>query len=103
MVRNAVREHGSETDFVGHLGTEEFLIATTPDKVGFIRERIEGRINQSREYFYPLRDRDKAKIAMESGALKLSSGVLTHHDGVYSDIDALKVALHATTTTSSAG
>jgi PleD family two-component response regulator len=103
MVRNAVREHGSETDFVGHLGAEEFLIATTPDRVGSIRERIEVRINQSREYFYPLRDRDKAKVAMESGTLKLSSGVLTHHDGVYSDIDALKVALHATTTSSSAG
>lgn len=103
MVRNAVREYGSETDFIGHLGTEEFLIVTTSDKVTPIRQRIEGRINQSREYFYPLRDRDKARVAMESSALKLSSGVLTHEDGVYSDVDALKVALHATATTSSAG
>ncbi|MCB9452516.1 MAG: response regulator [Anaerolineaceae bacterium] len=97
MVRNAVREFGGEGDFIGHLGSEEFLIVTTPERVTAIRERVETRINQSREYFYPLRDRDKARVDLASSTLKLHSGILTSDDGVYSDIDALKVALHATT------
>ncbi|MBZ0275716.1 MAG: response regulator [Anaerolineae bacterium] len=96
MVRNAVREHGSEEDFIGHLSAEEFLIITTPDKVALIRERIEGRVRQSREYFYPLRDREKARAAMESGTLSLRSGVLNSADGDHRDIDSLKAALHAT-------
>jgi DNA-binding response OmpR family regulator len=94
MVRNAVREHGGEDDFIGHMGTEDFVIVTTADKVGKIRERIENRISQSREYFYPLRDREKVREAMEANHLRLSSGVVQHSDGTYKDLEALKDALH---------
>ncbi|MFN8373870.1 MAG: response regulator [Anaerolineae bacterium] len=94
MVRNAVREHGSEEDFVGHMGQEDFVIITTAENVGKIRERIENRISQSREYFYPLRDRDKVREAMEANHLRLSSGVVQHSDGTYKDLDELKAALH---------
>lgn len=94
MVRNAVREHGNEDDFIGHLGAEDFIIITSPEKVKQIRERIETRINQSREYFYPLRDRDKVKEAMEANHLRLSSGMVDHTVGsTINDIDDLKAAL----------
>lgn len=95
MVRNAVREHGSEEDYIAHLGMdgEDFVIITAADKVEKIRERIETRIRQSREYFYPLKDRDKAREAMEHNHLKLSSSVITHAAGKHEDVDALKKAL----------
>ena len=37
MIRNAVREHGNEEDFIGHLGPEDFIVITTPEKVAEIR------------------------------------------------------------------
>lgn len=59
MVRNAVREFGLEDDFIGHLGPEEFLIVTGPERIQSIRQRVETRVSQSSEYFYPLRDREE--------------------------------------------
>ncbi|NWF69217.1 MAG: response regulator [Chloroflexi bacterium] len=94
MMRNAVREHGGEDDFIGQLGGEDFVIVTLAERVGKIRERIENRISQSREYFYPLRDREKVREAMEANHLRLSSGVVQHSDGTYKDLEELKAALH---------
>jgi PleD family two-component response regulator len=93
MVRNAVREHGDESDFIGHLDGEDFVIVTSAEKVQKIKERIESRIRQSREYFYPLKDRDKAREAMEANHLHLSSGVIDHTAPKFEDLDALKKAL----------
>jgi DNA-binding response OmpR family regulator len=93
MVRNAVREYGEENDFIGHLGPENFVIITKPDAVEDIQERIERRIAQSREYFYPLRDRVRAKEAMEENHLSIISGYLTDEDGPFDTVDILKSKL----------
>jgi len=95
MIRNAVREHGNEDDFIGHLGPEDFIVLTTPEKVGEIRERIENRIRQSREYFYPLKDRERAKEAAEAHQLRLRSGLLDKSAGPFENVEALKNALYA--------
>jgi GGDEF domain-containing protein len=93
MVRNAVREYGEEDDFIGHLGPENFVIITNPDAVEDVQERIERRITQSREYFYPLRDRDRAKEAMEENHLRILSAYLTFEDGPFENLDILKQKL----------
>lgn len=93
MVRNAIREHGREEDFIGHLGTEDFLVITAASTVNTIRERIENRIHQSREYFYPLRDRSKVREAMEANHLRLTSAVVDHTMGPFNNLDDLKAAL----------
>lgn len=97
MIRNAVREHGGEDDFIGHLEGDDFLILTAPDKVSAIRERIENRVRLSREYFY--RDRDKAQEALESNQLRLRSGVVESKDGTFADVAALKQALYSAAVT----
>lgn len=93
MVRNAVREFGTEEDFIGHLSAEEFIIITTGEMVEDIQDRIERRISQSREYFYPLRDRDKAQQAMGDAHLSIVSGLVMGEDGPYRSLDSLKNAL----------
>lgn len=93
MIRNAVREHGNEDDFIGHLDAEDFAVVTTPDKTAAIRERIEARMNQSREYFYPLKDRDKARDAAQTDSLQLRSRTVESSTGPYESVDALKKAL----------
>lgn len=71
MINNAIREAGNETDFIGHLHPDEFLIITDPTKLPTIRGRVEVRIQQSMEYFYPLKDRLKMRDESSKGHLKL--------------------------------
>ena len=93
MMRNAVREHGGAEDYIGHIGPEDFIIISQKGEVAAIRQRIESRIEQSREYFYPLKDREKAMEAMESHHLKVESGILNSESGPFADVKALKMAL----------
>ena len=94
MMNNAVREVGNETDFVGHLAAHDFVIITDTDHISPIRARIEMRLRQSMEYFYPLKDREKARQAMQENRLKLEIGQVLHADGPFADLDALKTAIH---------
>lgn len=96
MIKNAVREMDGE-DFVGHLAPEDFMVITTPEKVDKLRSRITTRINQSSEYFYPLRDRESTHHKPDVEYISLKSGVVESGSTQYADIDALKTALLATT------
>ena len=59
MINNAVRDAGSPDDFVGHFSTAEFIVKTNRDQVDSLEERISARLEQSLDYFYPLKDRGK--------------------------------------------
>ncbi len=89
MVRNAVREHGNVEDYVGHLEDSDFVVITRVDNVERIKNRVESRVQQSREYFYPLKDRDKARAALEANHLKIDSTILSAATGPFEDLDAL--------------
>jgi len=58
MVQNAIREIGGTEDFVGHLSPTDFVLITSPERTELLRERIRNRLEQSLEYFYPIKDRD---------------------------------------------
>ena len=93
MMKNAVKEYGNEDDFIGHIGHEDFVIVTDRGNAKAILERIERRIQQSREYFYPIRDRSKAQKAMQENQLALSSAVITRSSGTFENVKELKAAL----------
>ncbi|MFW5691317.1 MAG: response regulator [Chloroflexota bacterium] len=95
MIRNAVREHGNADDFIGHIGPEDFVVITQAANATQIEERISRRVEQSREYFYPLKDREKAREAMEANALRLQVTTIHHTDGPFDNLDALKARLSA--------
>jgi GGDEF domain-containing protein len=95
MMNNAIREVGSETDFIGHIGPSEFVIITNSSHMSAIRERLEVRIRQSMEYFYPLKDREKAKQAVAEQRLRLIVWQVLASDGNYFDPDELKQAIQA--------
>lgn len=92
MVRNAVKEFGNENDFIGHLTTEGFIIATSSDKVEAIRERIETRIRPSLEHFYP----PKAREAMETNHLRVSSSIVKNTDGPFKEVEDVRQKLLST-------
>lgn len=71
MINNALREAGSESDFVGHLEENDFVIVTDQAKAAIVQQRIETRIQQSMEYFYPMKDREKMLQPDAKGRLSL--------------------------------
>ena len=92
MMNNAVREVGTEEDFVGHMGTEEFVVVTNLERQEALHERIQVRLQQSMEYFYPLKDRELARDQLEN-RLQLIIGKVIASEGPFDDLDALYAAL----------
>lgn len=93
MVHNAVREVGSPNDFVGHLTTDAFLVVTTPANLGTLNERIQMRLEQSLDYFYPLKDRERKDMKEGRLAVRLRQAMPSH--GPFAGVDALKAKLTA--------
>ncbi|KAB2906243.1 MAG: response regulator [Anaerolineae bacterium] len=93
MLNNAVRDAGDESDFIGHLDASSFVMVTSPDRVNSIRERIEVRLQNSLDYFYPLKDRDKLRDTNDESRLQLIIGTLNSKDGDFQGLDELKTAL----------
>lgn len=93
MMNNAVRDVGDEEDFIGHFAPHDFVIITDQDHLTPIRERIEMRLKQSMEYFYPLKDRDKAKKAMQEHRLQLVIGQVNAAQGPFANLEELKDAV----------
>ncbi|MBN2304797.1 MAG: response regulator [Anaerolineae bacterium] len=93
MMNNAVRDVGNDHDFIGHLAPHDFVIVTDAEHLDPIRDRVEMRLKQSMEYFYPLKDRDKAKQAMQEHRLQLVIGQVHHKQGPFDDLSALKDAV----------
>jgi DNA-binding response OmpR family regulator len=91
MILNIIREIGSPQDFLGHLTQEQFVLITTRDKVKQLREKITTRIDQSLDFFYPIKDRAAPDHAENRLAI-LSAELLGKH-GQFEDLDSLKTTL----------
>jgi DNA-binding response OmpR family regulator len=92
IVRNAVKEHGQADDFIGHLAPETFVVITQQSAVAKIQQRVERRVEQSREYFYPPKDRGQAQEAMREQHLRVVCGTVDY-TGSYENVDNLKTKL----------
>lgn len=91
MVQNAVRNMGGATDFIGHLSSTQLVVVTDADVLVELGERIRSRIEQSLDYFYPLKDREVIEDPSKRLALKMG-GLLSDH-GSFKDVDSLKSKL----------
>lgn len=91
MVNNAVRDAGNPDDFVGHFSPTEFLVITSLEDPDALAERVVTRLEQSLEYFYPLKDR--GKNADTTTRLKVSFRRLTPPEGGFTDLASLKARL----------
>jgi CheY-like chemotaxis protein len=91
MVKNTVRKLGNPTDFVGHFDHTDFIVITQSNVRESLEERIRFRLEQSLEYFYPLKDREANISPGNRLALQIKSVV--PEDGPFSDIVSLKNAV----------
>ncbi len=91
MIHNSVRKIGNASDFVGHLSTNEFVVVTQPTVVTSLGDRIRTRLEQSLDYFYPLKDRESPKKLTPHLAIRVAS--LLPGQGTYNSVDDLKTNL----------
>lgn len=69
MIVNTLREFSRSEDFLGHLSTTELLLAVPSSNLPVLKDKLKSRLEQSVEYFYPLKDREqKAKQPDRLGA-----------------------------------
>ncbi len=88
MIQNAVRDLGSPNDFVGQLSLSQFILVTVPDTSDQIATRLDARLEQALDYFYPLKDRE----SMKKKGSRLKVDLQRHYpaDGGHVDLYTLK-------------
>jgi DNA-binding response OmpR family regulator len=57
LLMEAVRAHGNPDDFVGHIGGDDFVLITTPDRAAAICEAAIGQFDRTAPLFYDARAR----------------------------------------------
>jgi len=63
MIQNVMRDTATPVDFLGHLTPNDFLLISEASNLPAIEERIRTRLEQSLDYFYPIKDREQAMSA----------------------------------------
>ncbi|PWH13725.1 MAG: hypothetical protein DDG60_09690 [Anaerolineae bacterium] len=91
MIQNSIRELASPDSFLGHLSPTDFVMVVDAGLAGTMEERVRTRLEQSLDYFYPLKDRDQA--ATHKKRLAIRSGSLVHGEGKFKTTDDLKAEL----------
>ncbi len=91
MIHNAVRSIGGPNDFLGHLSPTDFVLVTTPANLPALVDRIRSRLEQSLDYFYPLKDRGRE--GFKDKRLKIRMNNLSAAGGPFTDLTSLKAEL----------
>ncbi len=66
VITDAVRELGNDADFVGHIGGDDFVFMTTPDKAELIGKRVVADFRQRVNFLYDEADRKRGYVEVEN-------------------------------------
>ena len=59
MIVNTLREFSRPEDFLGHLDATDFILLVPSSNLSALSEKLRSRLEQSMEYFYPIKDREQ--------------------------------------------
>jgi DNA-binding response OmpR family regulator len=88
MIHNTMKETGSTEDFIGHISPTDFVIVVPPVNLPPFQERIRSRLEQSLDYFYPIKDRESASKHPDRLAIQITEVPSVY--GRFSSVDKLK-------------
>lgn len=91
MIHNAMREVGDADDFVGHLTPTDFVLMISSGNLPALQERVRTRLERSLDYFYPIKDRDRASKRSDRLVIKVVE--VPSDGGKFTDVDTLKKEL----------
>lgn len=88
MIHNTMKESGSTEDFLGHISPTDFVLVVTPANLPSFQESIRSRLEQSLDYFYPIKDREQAAKQPDRLAIQISEVPSVY--GRFSSVEQLK-------------
>jgi PleD family two-component response regulator len=91
MIKNAMRESGNAEEFVGHLTPTDFVLVVSSGNLSALQQLIRKRLEQSLDYFYPIKDRDQ--VAKSENRLGIKVVEVPASRGRFKDVDMLKKEL----------
>jgi hypothetical protein len=91
MITNTLREMGSVDDFLGQLSPSEFILVVPSGSLPGLKDRLQARLAQSLDYFYPIKDRELTVKTASRLAVRLAE--LQSAPGQFADINQLKAGL----------
>jgi PleD family two-component response regulator len=93
MIHNTIKESNSADDFIGHISPTDFVVVVVPAHLPAFQERIRARLEQSLDYFYPIKDREEA--AKRADRLSIEIAEIPSVYGRFSSVEQLKKDLLA--------
>lgn len=91
MISNTLREFSRAEDFLGHLSSTDFILLVPPANLSSLIEKLRSRLDQSMEYFYPLKDREQ--MSKQKNRLNAKLNNIPSLKGYKGDINQLKAEL----------
>jgi PleD family two-component response regulator len=88
MIHNTMKENSSVEDFLGHISPTDFVVVLSPGSLPTFQERIRSRLEQSLDYFYPIKDRENASKRDDRLAIQIDEVPSVY--GRFSSVDQLK-------------
>ncbi len=90
MLANTADETGDEDSFVGHLDQTSFVVLTQSNQVQSLQTAVKNRLQPSIQYFYPLKDRERAA---QGSTIRIATGITQAKGEAFSSVDEMKTAL----------
>jgi PleD family two-component response regulator len=91
MIVNTMREISGPSDFLGHMSGTDFVLVTPPVNLLPLQEKLRARLEQSMDYFYPIKDREMASKRIDRLGVKIAEIESTR--GQFAKVDDLKTEL----------
>jgi DNA-binding response OmpR family regulator len=88
MIHNTMKETGSAEDFIGHISPTDFIVVVSPANMPPFQERIKSRLEQSLDYFYPIKDRENASTQPDRLAIRINEVPSVY--GRFTSVEQLK-------------
>ncbi|MGZ9234443.1 MAG: response regulator [Anaerolineales bacterium] len=88
MIHNTMKEIGSTEDFLGHISPTDFVVVVSPASLPAFQDRIQPRLEQSLDYFYPIKDCEQATKQPDRLSIEISEVPSVY--GRFSSVDQLK-------------
>ena len=90
MIHNTMKEISANIadEFLGHISPTDFVVVTTPANLPAFHEKLSSRLEQSLDYFYPIKDREQASKQADRLSIKVAE--VPSVFGRFSSVDQLK-------------
>jgi DNA-binding response OmpR family regulator len=91
MIVNTMREISRPEDFLGHVSGTDFILVIPPSNLVALSEKLRLRLDQSVEYFYPIKDREQ--MAKSHNRLNVKMAEVASLKDKFADVNQVKTEL----------